>query len=208
MAEAPACSAGGSSRADLRRLKIIETARKLFIERGFHATGVAQIARESGIAVGQMYRDFAAKEDIVAALVERDCASFMRADTLKDAIDNRDSDRIMAWLMGFLEPDDDREGRALFAEIVAESARNERIAGIFTTIQLELRALILAALAQLAPDPARAAQRAILADILLTFSLGLLHYQLMVPNLNVVPLVEAIQAIAKDQAEVLGGKRP
>ena len=45
-------------KALLRREKIVSAARRLFIANGFHATGVAQIAKESGIAVGQIYRDF------------------------------------------------------------------------------------------------------------------------------------------------------
>ena len=46
------------SRADLRRSHLLETARQLFAERGFHQTGMAQIAAASGIKVGQIYRDF------------------------------------------------------------------------------------------------------------------------------------------------------
>jgi AcrR family transcriptional regulator len=52
---------GTGGKAAQRREKIIEAARKLFIDNGFHATGVAQIAKESGIAVGQLYRDFASR---------------------------------------------------------------------------------------------------------------------------------------------------
>ncbi|WP_443018235.1 helix-turn-helix domain-containing protein [Sphingobium sp. TKS] len=43
------------------------TTRDLFVKRGFHQTGMAQIASSSGIAVGQIYRDFANKEAIIAA---------------------------------------------------------------------------------------------------------------------------------------------
>ena len=56
---------------------MLDTARKLFIENGFHGTGVAQIAARSGIKVGQIYRDFSSKEDIIAAIVNSDCRSFL-----------------------------------------------------------------------------------------------------------------------------------
>ena len=75
------------TRAEARREKLIEAARALFAENGFHATGMAEIARRSGIAVGQIYRDFAGKEDIVAEIVTRDCALFLSAATLKNAIE-------------------------------------------------------------------------------------------------------------------------
>ncbi|HKX21865.1 MAG TPA: helix-turn-helix domain-containing protein [Rhizorhapis sp.] len=188
---------------ELRRRKLIETARKLFIERGFHATGVAQIARESGIAVAQMYRDFASKEDVVAALAEEDCAGFLRADALKSAICSGDPDQTMTWLLGLLESDVDREGRRLFAEIIAESARNERIASIFTSLQFELRSTVIAALAQLAPDPGLEEQRSLIADLILTFSLGLLHHQLMAPDLRVEGVIQAMQAFIKERVNAL-----
>lgn len=204
MTEAQAWSAHCAPRAAMRRRKIIETARRLFIERGFHATGVAQIARESGIAVGQMYRDFASKEDIVAALAQEDCAAFLRADTLKTALRNKDSASALAWLLALLErDDDDRTGNRLFAEIVAESARNDRIATIFNSIQLEVRTTVMQALAQVAPDRALDERRSLIASLLLTFNLGLLNYKLMEPGLDEAPLVAAMQAVIKAQVEAL-----
>ena len=56
----------------------MDVARTLFTEQGFHRTGVAQIAAASGIKVGQIYRDFADKEAIVAAIVESDLAAFLQ----------------------------------------------------------------------------------------------------------------------------------
>ena len=43
-----ACCGLPADRAATRRRRIIEAARSLFVANGFHATGVAQIARESG----------------------------------------------------------------------------------------------------------------------------------------------------------------
>lgn len=208
MTEAQAGSADCSSRSEMRRRKIIDTARKLFVERGFHATGVAQIARGSGIAVGQMYRDFASKEDIVAALAKEDCAAFLQADTLKTAICRSDTDSTVTWLLALLELDDQNSGKKrLFAEIVAESARNDRIAAIFNAIQLELRATIMQALAQLAPDPALEDQRHQLTSLLLTFTYGLLHHQLMTPDLDVKPIVGVMRTIIRTEVEALASTK-
>lgn len=55
--EAP--SRGGRTRAE-----IIEAAHKLFLEKGFHATSMRQIAERAGIALGGIYNHFASKEDI------------------------------------------------------------------------------------------------------------------------------------------------
>ena len=198
-----ACCGPGVSRAERRRRKLIDTARRLFIDNGFHATGIAQIARESGIAVGQIYRDFASKEEIVSALVHEDCGQFMRADALNAAIRAGDTGQVRAWLHEFVEPDDDMEGSRLFAEIVAESSRNDRISSIFTGIQDEFRRNLLASLALLAPGDEQVEKRAVLADAIMTMSLGMLHHRLMRPTLDVLPLVSAFQQIIDQQIGAL-----
>lgn len=195
---------GRLDRAGLRRRALIDTARRLFIDNGFHATGIAQIARDSGIAVGQIYRDFDSKEAIVAALVQGDCAKMMRADELRAAIDAGCVEQVRAWLHDFMEPDDDLGGNKMFAEIVAESARNARIAAIFTDLDDTLRANILAALALLAPGPNLQARREVLADAVATISLGMLHHRLMRPALDIAPLVLTFRTILDEQIRLLG----
>ena len=183
----------------MRRQRVVDTARELFVEHGFHGTGVAQIARRSGIAVGQIYRDFGCKEDIVAALTRQDAAHALRLDTLKAAIDSSDSEQVTEWLLALLEAENDREGKALFAEILAESARNDRIAAIFKSLQADLRSKILIALVQIAPDSRMEEQRKLLADLLLTFSLGLVYHQLMAPDLRADLLVQAMQTTLRER---------
>lgn len=203
MYQDPAGCGARVSRAELRKRKVIDTARKLFIENGFHATGIAQIARESGVAVAQIYRDFASKEDIVAALVQVDCIALMCGDPLNAAIRAGNKAEVLKWVHQFIEPDDDLEGNRLFAEIVAESSRNERIAAIFTAVQDEFRPNLLAALALLAPGAELAREREVLADAIATISLGLLHHQLMRPVLDVEPLVEAFKQIVDQRIDAL-----
>nr|WP_281253263.1 TetR/AcrR family transcriptional regulator [Sphingomonas lenta] len=173
----------------------MDTARKLFIANGFHATGIAQIARESGIAVGQIYRDFASKEEIVAALVEVDCGAYMDGETLDAAIRAGDAESVRTWLHHFVEPDEDLEEGRLFAEIVAESSRNERIAAIFTTLQDRLKAKIVSAIALLAPGEGLAERRGALADLITALSLGLLHYRLLRPTVDAGALAQALREV-------------
>ncbi len=197
------CCGERSSRADLRRRKLIDTARMLFVANGFHATGIAQIARESGIAVGQIYRDFSAKEDIVAALVEEDCGRFMDVRTLDAAIGGNDSEAVHAWLRRFVDPETDRDGDRMFAEIVAEASRNDRIAAILGGLQDGFRANLLAALAILAPGEETAVRRATLADTIMTLSIGLLHHRLMRPTLDLPALAAALRALIDRELEAL-----
>lgn len=184
-----ACVEVTLSKAEIRRAKLVEAARKLFIANGFHATGMAQIAKESGIAVGQIYRDFASKEDIVAALVEADCARLLEFDEVDRAIDSGDRDRARAWVQWFIEPEDSMEDARLFAEILAESSRNDRISAIFTGMQDGLRGRLIACLTLLAPGEQLADDRAVMADAITTVSIGLLHYRLLRRDLQVKPLL-------------------
>lgn len=52
------------------RKKIVETARALFHERGYHATGLAEILKASGVGAGSLYHFFASKEELLSAVLD------------------------------------------------------------------------------------------------------------------------------------------
>jgi AcrR family transcriptional regulator len=56
--------------AAARREQILETALKLFAERGFDATSTRQIAREAGIAEGLIFHYFPTKANLLTAILE------------------------------------------------------------------------------------------------------------------------------------------
>jgi AcrR family transcriptional regulator len=64
-----------SRRAELakaaRREEILDAARRVFAERGFRGTTIADIAEAAGIALGTIYLYFPSKEDVFAALNQR-----------------------------------------------------------------------------------------------------------------------------------------
>ncbi len=53
------------------RERIIDAARKLFGAKGFRSTTTAELAAEASVSMGQIYRHFASKDDIVLAIVEQ-----------------------------------------------------------------------------------------------------------------------------------------
>lgn len=65
-----------------KRESILRAAGKVFAERGYHATGISDIARELGVGHGTFYRYFKNKEDIARSLVSR--ALGQVADALSD----------------------------------------------------------------------------------------------------------------------------
>ena len=51
-----------------KRTAIMETALKLFTERGFQGTSTAQISKEAGVATGTFFNYFPTKEDLINSL--------------------------------------------------------------------------------------------------------------------------------------------
>lgn len=199
------CDGGvtAGSRAEQRRRRVMDTARALFIANGFHATGMAQVAKLSGVAIGQIYRDFASKEEIVAALVGTDCARLMRFDLLEEAIRDRDSEAVRVWLRDFVSPGGDLDDARLFAEILAESSRSERIRAIFRSIQDDLRDHMDQALLLLAPSPAVERRRTVLAEVITTLSVGTKHQQLMRPDADLSSAIRGVQAVLDRELDAL-----
>lgn len=173
-----------ASKATERRKKLVSVARTLFAEHGFHGTGVAQIAAVSGIKVGQIYRDFADKEAIVAAIVETDLATFLHEAEIEQAVETGNVDAIRAWLRMFLQCGRDIESRQLMPEIIAEAARNDRIKAIAHGINRRVKQALILSLTGLAPRPDQAESRAELAEMILTVGAGIMHRRVADPDFD------------------------
>ncbi|WP_242193017.1 TetR/AcrR family transcriptional regulator [Sphingomonas hankookensis] len=173
-----------ASRAVARREKLVTVARKLFSEHGFHGTGVAQIAAESGIKVGQIYRDFADKEAIVAEIVENDLRLFLHEAEIAQAVERRNIAAIRDWLRMFMRCGEASEARALMPEILAEAARNDRIKGIAHTINRRVKQALVQALTALAPHADQANARGELAETILTWGAGIMHRRIADPDFD------------------------
>lgn len=60
---------GGKQQVETTQTRIINAARQLFGQRGFHGTTTAEIARAAGVAEGTIYRYFTDKKDLLVACV-------------------------------------------------------------------------------------------------------------------------------------------
>jgi AcrR family transcriptional regulator len=118
------------TRADLRRAQVLDASVLCFGRSGFHGASMADIAAEASMSVGQIYRYFASKEAIIAAIVARD---FAQALTLMDDVKLRQggpADQIIELVRHKMAHMDDPIRTALSLEILAEAARNPRVAEI------------------------------------------------------------------------------
>lgn len=139
-------------RARRRRLHLLDVARALFVEQGFHQTGIAQIATASGIAVSQMYRDFGSKDAIIEAICERDVGAWLEEDVLAEAVAKQDLHAIRSWLRRLSTPDQPADRCQLVAEIIAEAGRNRRVAEIYRQVDARVRRSLSTALGALASE--------------------------------------------------------
>jgi AcrR family transcriptional regulator len=117
------------SRAEVRRGQIRAAAADCFRRHGFHGTSIAQISKAAGMSPGHIYHYFENKEAIIAEIVAQDLeqvltliAELGTAQDVRDAMITRAAEGVADHL--------DVSAAALRLEIVAEAARNPRIAEI------------------------------------------------------------------------------
>lgn len=113
-----------------RKLEIIHAAVTCFLERGFHQTGVRDIAKQAGISLGNLYNHFNGKDAVLAFIAELE------------------GEELSAFIELLSNPDDPRaaleqfinqyaafaarpENALLGVEILTEALRNPVIAEVF-----------------------------------------------------------------------------
>jgi AcrR family transcriptional regulator len=96
------------SKIDKRQL-ILETATKLFVERGFHATPTSAITKEAGMSAGILFHYFKTKDDLIVQLyvdlkMEFTTSVLKDVDTLKAGISKLRLIWLNSWQWGLKNP--------------------------------------------------------------------------------------------------------
>lgn len=138
----------GRPSPESRRQQILDAACERVRQSGFHGASMADIAKAAGLSVGQIYRYFENKEAIIAAIVAQDLAEMRdkfaemesQPGTLRDAIDDH--------LPEAIDKCFDARRAALALEVVAEAARNPKVAAIVRSADQQERALALMMMAR------------------------------------------------------------
>jgi AcrR family transcriptional regulator len=112
-----------------RRSEIVDAAMTCFSRDGFHRTTMQDIVRESGLSAGAIYRYFAAKEDIIAAIAELRHAP--EAAVLDEVSKGSDLGGVLRALievsLGRLADPDEQRWRRVNVQVWAEALRDEHI---------------------------------------------------------------------------------
>jgi AcrR family transcriptional regulator len=112
--------------ADRRRRQIMDAAIACFRRRGFHQATMQEICAEAGISAGALYRYFASKAEIIAAIVEskrgEGHSAFLRAVEQQGLIE-----ALCVVARDFFDKLHQGDS-ALIADIIAESIRDDTLA--------------------------------------------------------------------------------
>ena len=75
------------TRSQETRLKILQSARKLLVERGYHGVGLEEVARKAGISRQALYLHFASKAELLVATVRYNDEMIKVPETLRPVRD-------------------------------------------------------------------------------------------------------------------------
>lgn len=139
MAQSTAAASRREELARYRRNQILDAARACVIAEGFHAATISRICAEAAISVGHLYKIFESKEAIMIALTERDFEEFMLHITHPDELGNLSISALIdrylndvRWLL-------DYDRAALAQAVLAEAARNPRVAELVARVDDRFR---------------------------------------------------------------------
>jgi TetR/AcrR family transcriptional regulator, repressor for uid operon len=125
--------------------RILDAALEEFRAHGFRGSGIAAICKAAGVSAGHLYHYFASKEEIVAAIVERDRAR------IREQIGRllAEDDPLSAIVSALLEDrmtDEFGLDPVMTLEVYAEATRNPDVARIVRDFELHARAEVVAML--------------------------------------------------------------
>ncbi|WP_081997469.1 TetR/AcrR family transcriptional regulator [Sphingopyxis fribergensis] len=154
------------------RAKGSSPARRLFGSKGFHTATTAELATEASVCMGQIYRRFSSKSDIILSIVEENArARVAEMHGIFDTIERNERsmfDALKAITAISLQNGDG----GLSYEILAEACRNasvaERIETLFAFYRVGVRRLVTLTRPDVSP-----AERDTYVDIMMACFIGL-----------------------------------
>ncbi len=165
------------------RDKIVATARTLFASQGFHQTPMSELANEAEVSVGQIYRFFTGKSELIRAIIREDASIRIAEMTAVKAKLEAGEISIEQALIQVCLQALQGEHEALSFDILAEAHRDSDVAATITEVCSAARSVIgglaLAANPTVTDDQREGAEEMILA---LMFGLG--HRTLSHPKLT------------------------
>ena len=125
--------------AEAQRNRILDAARQCFIEHGFHAASMSNIAETAGISQGLAYRYFKNKNAIILAIIERQLGDRrLLIDEIKTS--EQYLNKILLWLVSPNQVKPNTMDPVLFLEMSAESSRDKEVRSALLNADSQYRA--------------------------------------------------------------------
>lgn len=126
--------------AEARRNQVLTAAADCFRRKGYHGAGMAEISKTAGMSAGHIYNYFDSKEAIIEAIIQRDMEEMF---SVFQQFEDDPGDLITIMLDGAEHGVDrhmDKEKNALELEMLAEAARNQKVAFLMQQSDTHARA--------------------------------------------------------------------
>ncbi|MFQ3197377.1 MAG: TetR/AcrR family transcriptional repressor of uid operon [Paraglaciecola sp.] len=125
--------------AQARREQVLCAAAECFRRKGYHGAGMAEISRTAEMSAGHIYNYFASKEAIIEAIIQRDMEEMF---SIFQQFEDHPDDLLTVMLQGSengVERKMDREQGVLELEMLAEAARNQKVACLLQQADTQAR---------------------------------------------------------------------
>jgi AcrR family transcriptional regulator len=116
-------------RTEHRRDTIVQAALHCFIEKGFHLASMRDIAAQAGVSVGNVYNHFPAKENLIAEIAALEMQEL--APLIEELAKASPLEGLLSFSRDYTAVCTQAENVLLSSEVIAESARNPVLAGLF-----------------------------------------------------------------------------
>lgn len=139
MSKSPGAIARMEERARNRQNQILAAARTCVIDHGIHGATISRICTAASMTVGHLYKIYDSKEAIMIALTERDFTEWVTHITPNENFDYQDVEGFIARYINDIPFLLDRNRAIVAQEVLAESARNQKIADLVNNVDDQLR---------------------------------------------------------------------
>ena len=109
------------------RKRLLQSAAKLFAEKGFDATSVDDVAEAAGFSKGALYYNFASKDDLFEALVEESIAGMIAGLETALAGARTIEDKLAAMQRVLTEEERHSGGQQLELEVITQALRDRKL---------------------------------------------------------------------------------
>lgn len=171
------------------RTKVVAAARKLFQQKGFHQTAMAELSEQSEVSVGQIYRLFTSKSEMISAIIRQDTDErIKRLAEIRDAVASGACSARDGFRRASVEVLQ-QEAEALTFEILAEGFRNAAVGAEIGLLCERYRA-VLREIVLAAGSAIEGPRLAAVEEMLLAILFGLGNRSLSRPVLSVEKTAE------------------